>query len=166
MTEVRCREVQHFTSPWLWAFLLFIAGLAWWGAVQQLVLGIPFGNKPASDEGVAIITLIFGILFPLFFVIMNLTVEVRDDGIYYRFFPFHLVFRAVPWEKIKDVEACTYRPFVEFGGWGIRWGGPKQRAYSTGGNRGVRVYCRDGKMVLLGSRDPEALVAAVNAKMR
>ncbi|MBP2146090.1 hypothetical protein J2129_001544 [Methanofollis sp. W23] len=166
MTEVRYREVQHFTSPWLWGLLIFIAGLIWWGAVQQLVLGIPFGNNPASDEGIAVVALIFGILFPLFFVVTNLTLEVRDDGIYYRFFPFHLRFRAIPWEEITRLEACTYRPFAEFGGWGIRWGGLRQRGYSTGGNRGVRVYRRDGEMVLLGTCDPAALVAAVNAEMK
>ena len=42
-------EVQHFRQLWLWALLLAIAALSIWGTVQQLLLGIPFGNNPAPD---------------------------------------------------------------------------------------------------------------------
>lgn len=164
MTEAPLfRERQHFTQVWLWALLLLIAGVAWWGAVQQLLLGIPFGNRPATDEGMAVIALVFGLLFPLFFAVLSLTVEVRADGIAYRFFPVHLGFRVIPVTEIERLEACTYRPMREFGGWGIRRGSGGWRAYTTGGDRGVRVYLRDGRKVLFGSRDPEGFVAAVQS---
>lgn len=155
------RERQHFTQPWLWAVLFLIAGVAWWGAVQQLYLGIPFGNRPAPDWAMAVIVLLFGTLFPLFFAVLTLAVEVRDGRIAYRYFPFHLAFRVIPAEEVERVEACTYRPLMEFGGWGIRWGAEGWRAYTTGGDRGVRVYLRDGRKILFGSRDPEGFVAAV-----
>ncbi|MDD3622188.1 MAG: DUF6141 family protein [Methanofollis sp.] len=165
MTEVRCREVQH-PHPLIRMVILGIAALTWWGAVQQLFLGVLFGTNPAPDRMVVLIFVVCGLLFPLFFVVMTLTVEVRDEGIYYRLFPLHLGFRAIPWEEITRLEACTYHPLTEFGGWGmIRWGGPKRRAYSTGGNRGVRVYCRDGRMVLLWGRDLEVLVAVARAEI-
>ncbi|WP_298665464.1 DUF6141 family protein [uncultured Methanofollis sp.] len=157
------RERQHFTQVWLWAVLALIAGIAWWGAVQQLLLGIPFGNNPAPDWGMAVITIVFGTLFPLFFAVLHLTVEVRVDGIAYRYFPLHLRFRVIPAGEIVRLEACTYSPMKEFGGWGIRRGAGGWRAYTTGGDRGVRVYLRDGRKVLFGSRDPEGFVAAARA---
>ncbi|QYZ78832.1 hypothetical protein E2N92_05005 [Methanofollis formosanus] len=160
MTEVRFREVQHLSHPLIWLIVIGITALAWWSAVQQLFLGVPFGTNPAPDEVVVLIFVIFGLLFPLFALVMTLTVEMREDGIYYRLFPLHLTFRVIPWVEIRDMEACTYRPLAEFGGWGIRWGGRNRRAYTTGGNRGVRVHLRDGRMILLGSREPEVLVAA------
>ncbi|WP_342678629.1 DUF6141 family protein [Methanofollis sp. UBA420] len=164
MTEVPLfRERQHFTQPWLWAVLLLIAGVAWWGAVQQVYFGVPFGNRPAPDWGMAGIALLFGTLFPFFFVVLHLTVEVRAGGIAYRYFPFHLGFRVIPAEEIVRLEACTYSPLKEFGGWGIRWGAGGWRAYTTGGDRGVRVYLQDGRKILFGSRDPEGFVAAVRA---
>ncbi|MDD4253891.1 MAG: DUF6141 family protein [Methanofollis sp.] len=157
------RETQRFTQPWLWAVLILIAGVAWWGAVQQLYFSVPFGNRPAPDWAMAVITLVFGTLFPLFFAVIHLTVEVRDGGIAYRFFPFHLSFRVIPATDVERLEACTYRPLTEFGGWGIRWGAGGWRAYTTGGDRGVRVYLRNGRKILFGSRDPEGFVAAVRA---
>ena len=160
------RERQRFTQPWLWALLLVIAGVAWWGAVQQLYLGVPFGNRPAPDWAMALITLVFGVLFPLFFAALHLTLEVRADEIAYRFFPFHLSFRAIPATEVGRMEACTYHPLTEFGGWGIRWGAGGWRAYTTGGDRGVRVYLRDGRKILFGSQNPEGFVAAVQGKQR
>lgn len=164
--QVLYRERQHFTQIWMWAILALIAGVAWWGAVQQLLLGVPFRNRPAPDWGMALMVLVFGALLPLFFAVLHLGVEVRTDGIAYRFFPFHIGFRLIPAEEIVRLEACTYRPMAEFGGWGIRWGAGGWRAYTTGGDRGVRVYLRDGRKILFGSRDPEGFVAAVQGRRK
>jgi len=88
--RVLFRERQHFRQIWLWLLLLAIALISWWGAVQQVILGIPFGTNPGPDWMVVLIALIFGTTFPLFFAVLALQVEVRGDGLHYRFFPFHL----------------------------------------------------------------------------
>ena len=125
------REVQHFRQPLLWALLLAIAGLCIYGAVQQLILGKPFGSNPAPDTGMIIIVIVFGAGFPLLFYVMNLTTEVRSDGLYYRFFPFHLSFHKIPLEDLKTYEVRTYSALREYGGWGIRWG-LNGKAYNVG----------------------------------
>ena len=84
------REIQHFRQIWLWIFIIFISCLVIYGGVQQLILGRPFGNNPVSDIVLIIIVVIFGFGFPVSFFKMNLTTEVRSDGLYIRFFPFHL----------------------------------------------------------------------------
>jgi len=62
--------------------------------------------------------------------------EVRDDGVYFRFFPLHLSFHRIGLEEIVRFEVQTYRPIRDYGGWGIRYGW-KGKAYNVSGNRGV-----------------------------
>ncbi len=163
--EPRFREVQHFRQPLLWLFLIAFSAFSLFGVAYQVVQGIPFGNRPAPDSVLLLIWLVFGIGFPLFFALLSLTVEVRRSGLYYRFFPLHLSFRRIGWDEADTVEAKEYRPLLEFGGWGIRYGGGGRRAYSVGGNRGVEFRLKNGKRVLFGSQRPEEFSRAVGEAM-
>jgi hypothetical protein len=61
--------------------------------------------------------------------------------------------------ELTDVEAVTYRPIVNAGGWGVRWGryeGEPTGFYSMSGKRGVR-FRYDGKQYIIGSQQPERL---------
>ena len=104
------RETQYFRQLWMWALVLFISLLSFYGAFQQLILREPFGNNPAPDSMMVVLAIIFGIGLPLFMYMMNLTIEIRSDGLYFRFFPFHLSFHRIATEEIKGFEACTYSP--------------------------------------------------------
>ena len=164
-TYVLYHETQHFRQVWLWLLVLGISGVTLYAMVQQLIPGTPFGDNPASDTVLVIIVIVFGFIFPVFFYIVNLTTEVRDDGLYYRFFPFHLTFRKIAWEDIKSCEARTYSPLREYGGWGIRWGA-KGKAYNTAGNRGVQLELTNGSRILIGSRRSEELADAIDAAIK
>ncbi|MFH1650979.1 MAG: DUF6141 family protein [Chloroflexota bacterium] len=154
------REVQHFRQPWLWGLILGIALVGIWSFVQQIMLGRPFGNNPAGDLELIIITVLVSLVMPYVFYRMNLTTEVRADGIYYRFFPLHLSFQRIALEDIIASEAVTYRPLREYGGWGIRYG-RGGKAYNVSGNRGVRLELSRGSHLLFGSRRPEEFAEAV-----
>ena len=56
------------------------------------------------------------------FVVANLQTTVRPDGLYIRFYPFHLSQRKIPLEKVVSFRALTYRPIRDYGGWGLRFG--------------------------------------------
>lgn len=156
----RFREVQRFRQPLLWLCVLVVAGLAWYAAAFQLGLGEPWGNKPAPDWAVALIWLLFGVGLPVLFWSLRLVTEVRGDGIYYKFFPFQLSFRKIAFPDVRQFEATTYRPLLDYGGWGIRYGlGGK--AYNVSGNRGVRLALANGKRLLIGSQRPEEFIAAI-----
>ncbi|MEL4024938.1 hypothetical protein [Lysinibacillus endophyticus] len=43
--QVIFREVQWPRQIWIWVLILFIAAINWFGFIQQILLGIPFGNK-------------------------------------------------------------------------------------------------------------------------
>ncbi len=155
------REVQYFRQIWVWLLLISVFAIAIWSVIQQVLLGKPFGDDPAPDAVLVIILIVFGFGFPYAFYKMNLTIEVHSDGMYYRFFPFHLSFHKIAPEDINGFEVRTYRPIREYGGWGIRYGG-KSKAYNVSGNRGVQLELSNGKQLLFGSQRPEELAEALN----
>ena len=158
------REVQRFRQVWVWALVLFIALFTIYGLVQQLILGKPFGTNPAPDAVLVVITVVFGLIFPLFFHTVNLTTEVYDDGLYIRFYPFHLSFHKIAPDDIKGFEARTYSPIREYGGWGIRYGS-RGKAYNVSGNRGLQLELSDGKRLLIGSQRPEELAEVLGSAL-
>jgi hypothetical protein len=106
---------------------------------------------------------IFGIGLPALFFFCRLVTEVRDDGIYICFFPFHWTFRRIAFTEVKQYEVRTFHPIREYGGSGIRYG-PKGKAYTVSGDRGVQIELLNGKRLLLGSQRAEELQRAIHAK--
>lgn len=154
------REEQRFRQLWLWILLLGGALLQWIIAWQQLVLGRLFGDNPASGTLVIILLIVFSIAIPALLYKMRLIVEVRQDGVYVRFWPFHLKEQRFAFENIERSYARTYRPLRDYGGWGIRYSG-KGKAYNVSGDRGVQLELENGRRVLIGSQRSEALAAAI-----
>jgi hypothetical protein len=60
-------ETQHFRQAWVMLMVFAIAGLQWVVAVSQLVLGIPFGQNPMSNNLLLIYWMAFGIGMPILF---------------------------------------------------------------------------------------------------
>jgi len=144
-------------------------GAAWWG----LMLGI-FGLVAASFTSIAVLEpekasglIASGILafvvfggVTLLLTMTRLTVRVDSENLHVSYFPFFK--KDIPLTDIAHWEARTYRPLVEYGGWGIRssWGG-KNSAYNLKGNRGVQLEFTNGKRLLIGSQRAEALADAI-----
>jgi len=168
MTEkqgILFREDQKFNQIWVLIVVFIPVVLAWYAAIQQLFLDKPFGTNPAPDSVLWIIWAVFGIAFPLFFFSVKLSTEVRHDGIYIRFFPFHREFRTLPFEAIKKYEVRDYSPFREYGGYGIRYG-RSGKAYNVSGKRGIQLELVSGRKILIGSKKPENLAEAIRTAAR
>ena len=158
--EVLFEEEQSFRQRWLWALM---------GATLVLLLvplvfvlsGAPV--KAGSDPFSGVIGLAVGILVvvgvAVLMYLMKLSVRVDTEGLHVRFFPF--VKKDISLEEIAHWEARTYRPLLEYGGWGIRcgWNG---MAYNVSGNQGVQLEFTNGKRLLIGSQRPEELAAAIS----
>jgi hypothetical protein len=160
--DVFYREIQRFRQLWIWVVVIFLMGLSWFSFIQQIISKVPFGTRPAPDLVVIGMWIVFGWAFPVMFYTAGLTTEVRGDGIYIRFIPFHRQFRTMPFDAIQTYEARTYRPLKEYGGWGIRYGAAG-KAYNVSGNRGVQLILLSGRKILLGSQNPEELVLAIDS---
>ncbi len=152
-------EVQRFRQWWVLLLVLFVSGIAWYGAVQQIVLKKPFGNNPAPDAVMIMIWAIFGVLFPVLFYSLKLVTELRYDGLYIRFFPLQFHSHKISFEEIKTYEIRTYSALKEYGGYGIRYG-KNGKAYNISGNRGVQFEFLNGKRLLIGTQKPEELIQA------
>jgi hypothetical protein len=132
-----------------------------WAVFQQLVLDLPFGNNPVPDYVLFVFVAIVGGGLPLFMYSTGLDKSVRNCGVCIRFRPFHRKWVVFGFEDIMKVEATTYNPLRDYGGWGIRYG-KKGKAYNVSGDQGVRLTLKDGKTVLIGSKNHEMLCSAIN----
>jgi len=154
------REVQWNTIPWVWAVLLGIAALMWYGFYVQIVGGTPFGSNPASDRVMVLLTAIFGGTFQATILFLHLVTEVGPAGIRVRLVPFP--WRRIPFRDIASYEVRTYSALREYGGWGIRlgWNG---KAYNMKGSSGIQLVLASGERILIGTQEPEAFFEAIQA---
>jgi hypothetical protein len=154
-------ERQFFRQWWIVLFIAGIEALMIWAFVQQFVMGVPWGENPASDELLAVMLIVFGVLFPLSLLSANLDVAVKRDHLMIRFFPFHVRCRIIVRDELLGHEVVTYSALRDFGGAGIRYGG-RGKAYIVSGDRGVQLAFANGDRLLLGSRRAEELDAALS----
>lgn len=158
------RRTEASVPLWIWLVIGLIATFMWWGFVQQIVLGKPFGTNPAPDFLMWILLVLVGIGFPLLFGAMKLIVSITGDELIIWFRPLYR--KRIALSSISKAEVVTYRPIREYWGWGIRYWPGRGWVYSLRGNRGVRVTREDGDSFLIGSDDPETLAKAINAARR
>jgi hypothetical protein len=156
------REVQRPRSWWYIGLFVAIAAAAWAGFVVQIVFNHPIGNNPSSDWGVWVLTLVFGIGFPLAFLGVKLETSVFAERVAIRWFP--ITTRTIPFAEIVAVEARVYRPIAEYRGWGIKMMPGRKIAYSMSGNEGVNLTLTDGRQVMIGSERAAELAAAIESR--
>ena len=162
--EILYSERQRFRQWWLWILVLPGPTFLLWAMVKQIGMDSLVGNNPVNDVGLIILGLGVGIGLPLFVYTMGLDTEVRRDGLYIRFKPFHRDWVVFEFMRIKKAELNIYNPLRDYGGWGIRYGS-KGKAYNVSGNRGVLLTLDDGNNVLIGSSSHEILYSLVNKKL-
>lgn len=158
--EIIFKEEQRFRQRWLWAIVIFSSAIPWLGIIIQVILGQKLGNNPAPDWIIILIWLVFGIGFPLLFYSTRLITEIRKDGIYLRFFPFHRKFKTYLYDEIESYDVREYRPIYEYGGWGIKYGFGGM-AYNVYGNKGIQLILKNKKKLLIGTQKPEEFFSAI-----
>ena len=156
----RFREVQHVSQWWVWAIVGGIALTGWWAFIEQIVMGRPWGNRPAPDAMVVLIWLVFGLGLPVVTMWMRLIIRVSGDTLHVRYVPFRK--RDIPLSEIAVAESKRYHPMRDYLGWGIRWMPRKGWVYSISGDRGVQLVFTNGRKLLLGSRKPIQLAEAIH----
>lgn len=157
--EHEFNEVQRFRIWWAWLGVAALNILFLYAIVQQLILGKPFGEKPAPDFVLILIELLLLALL-YFLVSIRLYTKINAGGIYYRFHPFHRRERFISWNELSEAYMRPYNSLLEYGGWGIRVGSPKTgNAINTSqsANRGLQLRFREGRLLLIGTAKPDEL---------
>ena len=103
---------------------------------------------------------ILAFIIPLLYFI-ELETKITKDTIYVKLFPFHWNYIEIPFSEIKKFEARKYRPIIEYGGWGLRWGFKNGKAYNIKGNMGLQLEFNNGKKLLIGTQKPDELTNAL-----
>ena len=99
------------------------------------------------------------------FVSMRFETKVRSDGLYVRYYPFHIHFRKFSADDLSECYARQYKPIREYGGWGIRCSFRNGKAYNVSGNKGVQLVLSSGKKLLIGSQKADELETAIRSIM-
>jgi hypothetical protein len=155
--EIYFSEKQKFKQWWLWLILFSVNGLFIFDIYNQLLSVEQFGDESMSNIGMMLAAGLM-LLLTIMFFLLRLETQIKKDGIYLRFFPFHLSFRHYNWDKISKSFVRQYNPVGEFGGWGIRFGFiGKGKAFNVSGNKGLQLEFSDKSKLLIGTNKPDEL---------
>jgi len=173
MGKIHYREIQRFSSPWVWILVITVlaASLAptLTGLYRLVVLNKPFGRDPLSGNALLLIIAVQLVLYVLIVVLlkkMKLITEVKDDGFYYRYPPFINKVKRIGKEEIEKYGVRTYKPVREYGGWGVRQGiGKAGTAFNVSGKTGLQFVLKTGKKILFGTQRGNALQRAMDKMM-
>lgn len=140
------RESQKFNQWWVWLILFATLSLGNWAGYYEYMNG---GGATGLIISAAISTLAL-----ILMAVLELRTTVTTDGIQIGFWPFHKkrIFRS----EIESARVRKYAPIGEYGGWGYRVG-KAGTAYNMMGDQGLQLVLKDGKQILIGTQNPEAL---------
>ena len=138
-------EKQKFTQWWLWVILL---------SFPIISVG------PFDDNEINVYYVLMGLAIPLLFYLFELRIKVNNDGLHYQFSPFHLKFHTIKMDEIESFKAMEYSPLKEYGGWGIKYGF-QGKAYNVSGNKGVKIFLKNGANIMFGSQKHKELAKAL-----
>ncbi len=171
MEKVLFSEEQRFTQKWIWLLIIGATLISVvptiYGIFSQEITGNPWGNKPTETSILVLILFIelvvMGGLILLFFK-MRLIVEIKHDGIWFRYPPLLRKIQHIKKEDIERFEVRTYNPVPDYGGWGLK-GSIKNKAYNVSGNTGLQLYLKNGKRILFGTQQGHAIEYAMKKMM-
>jgi hypothetical protein len=153
------REVQPIRQWWITVLLLVPCVVTLTGSFQQLILGRPWGTRPLSNLPFALIEA--GLIgFAVWIHLVRLETEVRNGEPVIRYRGLWPT-RRIPLSEIVKARSITYRPIVDYGGFGVRWGWDGSMIFNARGDRGVEIIPRNGKRIVVASQRPADLERAI-----
>jgi hypothetical protein len=167
--RVYFEERQTFTQWWLWlivgATTIGINTLFVQAVIQQVVTGIPWGDKPLSDEtlvmlSVVILTVSTGL--SLLFFVSVMEVRIDNRSIEYRYMPLIREWKRIERETIREFrQSRNY-----FTGHGVKRSLNGTRQLSVKGTRGVELTLDGGDKIFFGTQRPEQFLAALDQMVK
>jgi len=157
-------HVEERTSWAWWVHSLFI-GL-FWGIPLFIVLPeVRNGGSGDLPPWMALALLLFLAFLPvlIYTFLGDLRIRITDEGVQAVWGLSGIIKKTFPYEEMVKVEAVTYSPLKEFGGWGLRIGLGKKKAWTTRGRRALVLHLTDGTRFYLTSMYPERLIVRIQS---
>lgn len=143
-------ERQTIRQKWLWLLLGGTTLYLLYGSFAALFIQ----NSTVPPMMATSLLIMLGVDILLW--LMKLEFLIKNDGFYFRFRPFTIRYKRVAWEDLEEIRVRTYKPLREFGGWGLRIGfGGQGMALTISGNKGVQLVFKNGRRILIGTRQAE-----------
>ncbi|KQR67659.1 hypothetical protein [Pedobacter sp. Leaf176] len=162
-------EKQNLKLWWLYILLAVDAVI-----VLSVVL-FDKGGMSFNDLKDTYFAPLWAVLLPflvIFFIQKNvLTTKIMPEGISYRYFPFQIKPKLIPWSDIEKVYIDKYDALGDYGGWGVRyrlWFKFNDKAYILNDrDKGLKIEFKNGKKLLFSSNKLDALeLFLINLKTR
>lgn len=161
------REQQKF-SPYI--TLPIVVAVALTVGISGFSLRELIYEQGVTSPIPVILLVLAGVIIPititLLFLSLKLETEVRADGLYVSFFPLHINYKKFTGEDIDRYYPRRYRPILEYGGWGIRYGFKAGKAYNVKGNQALQLILKNGGKLLIGSQEPDRLAEALDSVLQ
>lgn len=142
-------EKQFLNRWWLFMFVL---------AIIVIIVGTAYYTTRDAEEGTEVIASVISLLIavPIVFALLYLRLETRIDekGILTWFKPFGFTKKYFAWEEVDRAYIKTYSPKAEYGGWGMRGIGDRDKAYIVRGNTGIQIVTKKGEKFLISTIKP------------
>lgn len=145
------QETQRFvTSKWILLFVSIIT-LASLSAIFKL-------NNSTINQ-ITVIAPSVSVLVLVIFAFLGIETQINEHGVYVRFGFFRQRLTEYKWADIETAKLTKYSPIKEYGGWGYKRSflTPNKRAYSVIGNYGLELTCKDGRVIMIGTQNPDYL---------
>lgn len=154
------KEEQRFTQ--LWLIVLIAVSLI----VPIIIIVQEYLKEETKMTTTQFVLTTSGILVAALFIFaFKLTTRIDEKGIYYKFFPFHLKFKQIPWQEIAKAYVRTYNPIGEYGGWGLKggffWRKSKGTCINVSGDIGIQLELKNGKKLLIGTQKKEEAISVL-----
>lgn len=150
------RHPAYQQTQMLWLLWVLLPGCA--GAVLGTVLpaeGAPF------LPGLLVVGLVIALLLGFLLTMGRLTVEIGTEAIEWRFG----LFGRPRWQvALADVVTVAPARSTWIEGWGIRKTADGM-LYNASGFDAVRLTLRDGRVIRLGSPEPQRLISFIEARL-
>ena len=130
------------------------------GAIMVLLLIAAIYLGPHNPEALIFLGVVAGILLLAFLLFHSLTVEVAHGYLRIRF-GIGLIRREF---RVKDIGAAEQVRNRWWYGWGIRLT-PHGWLFNVSGYDAVQIRLKNGRQYRIGTDEPEALLAALQAAM-
>jgi hypothetical protein len=156
--EILFTEVQKFRQWWLW-LILILASLPLLGIlVYQVVTGQPVGDKPAPNSVLALLVIFISAPMLLGFFFIKLFTIIDQDTIYYGFGVSTSNLNAIHLADITSMDVVPYKS----NGLGMRLSNEFGTIYNTSGGMGLFITNNKGSKMVIGTKKPEELKAAIS----
>jgi len=146
---------QEKLSMKFWAFIL-IPLLS-----VVILLDFSINNSPKfTQDPEAQWTIIIPILAFALLYFTKLEWKFTDSDFRFRYFPFVIKEKIIPYSDIQSMSVMKINPIFEFGGWGLRRG-KLGKAYTTDGNLILHIELKSGNKINLTVKNKEEVERAI-----